>query len=186
MIVDHNLSLIAYFFNGRYCFLFQCKPREWKSWQWVDKQLVNQNQYGLRQKLQWRFWWSRMAATRATRLTERIQRPEIYYFWAGTGRNEGDGEVMSCDWHLHDAFCFWNLRGNGVAVMRFTTCADVWYIGRELNFVCFSWFSQDCLDELELESAEDEAGSRSDGGSSISKDDFVDTWRFVAYTNIVP
>jgi len=40
----------------------------------------------------------------------------------------------------------------------------------------FSTFEQDCLDELELESAEDEAGSRSDGGSGFAKDDFVDTW----------
>jgi len=43
----------------------------------------------------------------------------------------------------------------------------------------FTTFEQDCLDELELESAEDEAsstGARSDGGSANSKDEFVDTW----------
>jgi len=43
----------------------------------------------------------------------------------------------------------------------------------------FTTFEQDCLDELELESAEDEAsstGTRSDGGSGNPKDDFVDTW----------
>jgi len=40
----------------------------------------------------------------------------------------------------------------------------------------FTTFEQDCLDELELDSAEDEAGARSDGGSGMSKDDFVDTW----------
>lgn len=43
----------------------------------------------------------------------------------------------------------------------------------------FTSFEQDCLDELELESAEDEAsstGARSDGGSANSKDEFVDTW----------
>lgn len=42
----------------------------------------------------------------------------------------------------------------------------------------FSSFEQDCLDELELDSAEDEAsstGTRSDGGTGNPKDDFIDT-----------
>ena len=50
-------------------------------------------------------------------------------------------------------------------------------ISDNINLELSPTASQDCLDELELDSAEDEAGTRSDGGSGIAKDDFIDTWR---------